>query len=170
MLAAVGAQWVIIGHSERRQYFGETDESVYQKTVAALEAGLKPIVCVGEMLADREGGQTEAVLGKQFADGIAKLTPEQFAKIVIAYEPVWAIGTGKTATPEIAEATHKFIRSEAAQEVRRRCGREAAHPLRRQREARQHQDPDGHRKTSTARWWAAPASTRPRSPELQTFS
>jgi triosephosphate isomerase (TIM) len=126
MLTAAGAQWVIIGHSERRQYFGETDESVYQKTVAALEAGLKPIVCVGEMLADREGGQTEAVLGKQFADGIAKLTPEQFAKIVIAYEPVWAIGTGKTATPEIAQATHKFIRSEAA----KKFGAEAAAKLR----------------------------------------
>ena len=126
MIAAVGAQWVIIGHSERRQYFGETDETVYQKTVAALEAGLNPIVCVGEMLADREGGKTEAVLGKQFADGIGKLTPEQFAKIVIAYEPVWAIGTGKTATPEIAEETHKFIRSEAA----KKFGADAAAKLR----------------------------------------
>jgi triosephosphate isomerase len=126
MLTAVGAQWVIIGHSERRQYFGETDETVYQKTVAALEAGLKPIVCVGELLADREGGRTEAVLGKQFADGIAKLTPEQFAKVVIAYEPVWAIGTGKTATPEIAETTHKFIRSEAA----KKFGADAAAKLR----------------------------------------
>jgi triosephosphate isomerase len=113
MLAAVGVQWVIIGHSERRQYFGETDESVLKKTVAALEAGLKPIVCVGERLEERESGNTEAVLAKQFADGIAKLTPEQFAKIVIAYEPVWAIGTGKTATPEIASDAHRFIRARA---------------------------------------------------------
>ena len=113
MLAAVGVKWVIIGHSERRQYFGETDESVLKKTVAALEAGLNPIVCVGERLEERESGNTEAVLGKQFGDGIAKLTPEQFAKIVIAYEPVWAIGTGKTATPEIASEAHRFIRAQA---------------------------------------------------------
>jgi triosephosphate isomerase len=113
MLAAVGVKWVIIGHSERRQYFGETDETVLKKTVAALVAGLNPIVCVGERLEERESGNTEAVLGKQFADGIAKLTPEQFAKIVIAYEPVWAIGTGKTATPEIASDAHSFIRSQA---------------------------------------------------------
>jgi triosephosphate isomerase len=111
MLAAVGTKWVIIGHSERRQYFGETDESVYQKTVAALEAGLKPIVCVGERLEDREAGRTEAVLTTQFRDGIAKLTPEQFASIVIAYEPVWAIGTGKVATPEQAQEVHAYIRS-----------------------------------------------------------
>jgi len=113
MLAAVGATWVIIGHSERRQYFGETDETVLKKTVAALEAGLNPIVCVGERLEERESGNTEAVLAKQFGDGIAKLTPEQFAKIVIAYEPVWAIGTGKTATPEIASEAHRFIRVQA---------------------------------------------------------
>jgi triosephosphate isomerase len=126
MLAAVGAKWVIIGHSERRQYFGETDESVYQKTVAALEAGLKPIVCVGEKLEDREGGRTEAVLSTQFRDGIAKLTPEQFAGIVIAYEPVWAIGTGKTATPEIAADAHAFIRGEAE----KKYGKDAAQKLR----------------------------------------
>jgi triosephosphate isomerase len=113
MLAAVGAQWVIIGHSERRQYFGETDESVLNKTVAALAAGLKPIVCVGERLEERESGNTEAVLAKQFGDGIAKLTADQFARIVIAYEPVWAIGTGKTATPEIAADAHRFLRAQA---------------------------------------------------------
>jgi triosephosphate isomerase len=110
MLAAVGAKWVIIGHSERRQYFGETDEGVWKKTVAALEAGLGPIVCVGERIEHREAGQTEAVLESQFRDGIAKLAPEQFAKIVIAYEPVWAIGTGRTATPEIASEAHRFLR------------------------------------------------------------
>jgi triosephosphate isomerase len=113
MLTAVGCRWVIIGHSERRQYFHETEETVFKKTVAALEAGLNPIVCVGERLEEREANATEAVCGAQFAGGIGALTPEQFARIVIAYEPVWAIGTGKTATPEMAAAAHKFIRSEA---------------------------------------------------------
>jgi len=115
MLAAVGATWVIIGHSERRQYFHETDEMVYKRTVAALESGLKPIICVGEVLQDREAGQTNWVLERQFNHGIAKLTPEQFAQIVIAYEPVWAIGTGKTATPRIASDAHTFIRSQAVE-------------------------------------------------------
>ena len=112
MLTAVGCKWVIIGHSERRHYFHETDETVFKKTVAALEAGLTPIVCVGELLEERESNATEAVLGAQFAGGIQGLTPEQFARIVIAYEPVWAIGTGKTATPEMAAAAHHFIRSQ----------------------------------------------------------
>jgi triosephosphate isomerase len=104
-----------VGHSERRQYFGETDESVFKKTVAALDAGLKPIVCVGERLEQREAGQTEAVLAEQCASGICGLSAEQFAKIVIAYEPVWAIGTGKTATPELASEAHAVIRREAAE-------------------------------------------------------
>lgn len=112
MLAAAGCRWVILGHSERRQYFGETDETVFKKTTAALEAGLNPIVCVGERLEEREEGATELVCATQFARGIAGLGPEQFARIVIAYEPVWAIGTGKTATPEIAESAHAFIRAE----------------------------------------------------------
>src|SRR5271167_2080370 len=112
MLAAVGCRWVIIGHSERRQYFHETEETVFKKTVAALEAGLTPIVCVGERLEERESNATEAVCGAQFAGGLAGLTPAQFSRIVIAYEPVWAIGTGKTATPEMAAAAHKFIRGE----------------------------------------------------------
>ena len=111
MIAESGAEFVIIGHSERRQYFNETDESVAKKTVVALEAGLTPIVCVGELLAEREAGRTNDVLQKQFTDGIAPLTPEQFGKIVIAYEPVWAIGTGKTATPEIAADAHAAIRA-----------------------------------------------------------
>ncbi len=126
MLVAAGAKWVIIGHSERRQYFGETDATVLKRTLAALEAGLKPIVCVGEKLEEREGGRTEAVLGTQFKDGIAGLAPEQFAKIVIAYEPVWAIGTGKTATPEIAADAHRFIRGQ----VLARFGKEAADAVR----------------------------------------
>lgn len=114
MLAATGATWVIIGHSERRQYFGETDATVLERTKAALAAGLKPIVCVGERLEEREAGKTEAVLLEQFDNGIAGLSPEQFAQIVIAYEPVWAIGTGKTATPEIAQDAHAVIRARIA--------------------------------------------------------
>jgi triosephosphate isomerase len=113
MLVAIGCQWVIIGHSERRQYFGETDESVLKKTAAALEAGLKPIVCVGERLDEREAGQTAAVLEAQFAFGFAGLTAEQFSRVVIAYEPVWAIGTGRTATPELASEAHARLRGHA---------------------------------------------------------
>jgi triosephosphate isomerase len=114
MLAAAGAKWVIIGHSERRQYFGETDETVLKRTVAALDAGLKPIVCVGEHLEQREAGRTEEVLVGQFQGGIAGLSGEQFAQVTIAYEPVWAIGTGKTATPEIASKAHTVIRAQVA--------------------------------------------------------
>jgi len=98
MLTSVGASYVIIGHSERRQYFCETDETVLKRTQAALEAGLRPIVCVGERLEERESGNTANVLIGQLNKGIAGLTEQQFARIVIAYEPVWAIGTGKTAT------------------------------------------------------------------------
>ena len=126
MLAAVGASHAIVGHSERRQYFGETDETVLKRTQAALEFGLTPIVCVGELLADREGGRTEAVLVGQFQKGIAGLSAAQFAKIVIAYEPVWAIGTGKTATPEIAADAHRAIRAE----VLAKFGKEAAAAIR----------------------------------------
>jgi len=114
MILAAGASHALIGHSERRQYFHETDASVFEKTKAALAVGLTPVVCVGEMLAEREGGKTEEVLVKQFRGGVGGLTPEQFAKIVIAYEPVWAIGTGKTATPQIASDAHAVIRKEAA--------------------------------------------------------
>ena len=110
MLKAAGCTWVIIGHSERRQFFGETDATVLQRTQAAIEAGLKPIVCVGELLAERDAGQTNDVLKTQFEGGLSPLTPAQFAEIVVAYEPVWAIGTGKVATPEIAEEAHKVLR------------------------------------------------------------
>jgi triosephosphate isomerase len=112
MLAAAGCRWVIIGHSERRQYFGETEETVFKKTVAALDAGLKPIVCVGERLEQREAGTTESVLATQFDGGLSGLTAEQFSRVVIAYEPVWAIGTGKTATPEMAADAHHFLRGQ----------------------------------------------------------
>ena len=111
MLKAIGCTWVIVGHSERRQYFGETEETVLKRTKAAIEAGLKVIVCIGEVLAEREAGQTGAVLKTQFDGGIAGLSAEEFAQIVIAYEPVWAIGTGKTATPEMAAEAHRMVRS-----------------------------------------------------------
>ena len=110
MIVDAGCKYVIIGHSERRQYFGETDESVHRKTQAALLAGLTPIVCIGETLPEREGGITKDVLRRQFDGGFAALTDESFSRILIAYEPVWAIGTGRTATPEIAEDAHRFIR------------------------------------------------------------
>jgi triosephosphate isomerase len=126
MISAVGATYAIIGHSERRQYFGETDATVLKRTQAALEFGLTPIVCVGELLADRESGNTETVLRVQFQNGIAGLSEQQFAKIVIAYEPVWAIGTGKTATPEIAADAHRVIRAE----VRAKFGKDAADAVR----------------------------------------
>ena len=110
MLKELGVEYVIIGHSERRQYFGETDETVNKRVKAALAAGFKPIVCIGEMLEERESGKTEKVLFTQLEGGLAGLTKEDMANVVIAYEPVWAIGTGKTATPELAEETHNFIR------------------------------------------------------------
>jgi triosephosphate isomerase len=116
IIRAAGCTHVLIGHSERRQYFGETNQTVLQRTIAALEADLTPVVCVGERLEEREAGRTEAVLVDQFQNGIAPLTPEQFARIVIAYEPVWAIGTGKTATPEIAAEAHGIIRAQAAKQ------------------------------------------------------
>lgn len=126
MLRAGGATWVLVGHSERRQYFHETDADVLKKTQAAIEAGLTPIVCVGERLEDHKTGKTNDVLVRQFAAGVAGLTEEQFSKVAIAYEPIWAIGTGHTATPEIASDAHKLIRSEA----KKRFGEVAAGQLR----------------------------------------
>ncbi len=114
MLVDVGCKYAIVGHSERRQFFGDTDETVFKKTKASLAAGLTPIVCIGEMLADREAGNTEKVIGTQFKGSAGALTPEEFSRILIAYEPVWAIGTGRVATPEIAAAVHKFVRQTAA--------------------------------------------------------
>jgi triosephosphate isomerase (TIM) len=114
MLVDAGCSGVIIGHSERRQYFGETDESVHRKTKAALEAGLAPIICVGETLSEREGNLTDSVLRRQFDKGLGALTPAEFSRILIAYEPVWAIGTGRTATPEMAAEAHRHVRNLAA--------------------------------------------------------
>ena len=115
MLVDAGCRYVIIGHSERRQYFGETDESVHRKTKAALEAGLTPIVCVGETLSEREGNLTKSILQRQCECGLGALTGVEFSRILIAYEPVWAIGTGRTATPEMAAAAHRDIRQTVAE-------------------------------------------------------
>ncbi len=114
MLKSTGVEYVIIGHSERRQYFGETDQTVNQRLKAALGAGLKPIVCIGESLEERESGRTEAVLSTQLEGGLAEIDGTAMSGIVLAYEPVWAIGTGRTATPEMAEETHAFIRGKLA--------------------------------------------------------
>jgi len=114
MVVDSGCRYAIIGHSERRHIFGETDEMVFKKTKAALAAGLIPIVCIGEQLADRQAGATENVCKSQFQGSVGALTPEEFSRILIAYEPVWAIGTGHTATPEIAAAVHKYVRQCAA--------------------------------------------------------
>ncbi|UCE53417.1 MAG: triose-phosphate isomerase [Desulfobacterales bacterium] len=111
MLVAAGCRYVIIGHSERRQYFGETDETVNKKIKAALRVDLKPVVCVGETEAEREAGQTFSVLDKQVRMGLDKYFIDDLTSLVIAYEPVWAIGTGKTATEEQAQEAHQYIRS-----------------------------------------------------------
>jgi triosephosphate isomerase len=114
MLVEAGCRAVIIAHSERRQYFGETDESANKKVKAALAAGLTPILCVGETLAEREGNKTEEVLERQLHRGVAALTGAEFSRIILAYEPVWAIGTGRTATPEMAAEAHRFLRQQAS--------------------------------------------------------
>ena len=110
MLVDAGVKYVIIGHSERRAMFNETDESVNKKLHAAFNHSLTPILCVGEMLEHREGGQTEDVIKEQIVKDLEGLTSEQVTELVIAYEPIWAIGTGKTATPEVADETCGFIR------------------------------------------------------------
>lgn len=113
-LLALGVTHVIVGHSERRQYFGETDDTVNLRLKAALEAGLTPICCVGEVLEEREAGMTDDVLRRQCVRAFHAISAKKAAKLVVAYEPVWAIGTGKTATPEIAAEAHAVIRYEAS--------------------------------------------------------
>lgn len=115
MLGDLGCRYVILGHSERRQWFGETDGFINKKVHAAFKAGLRPIVCVGEQLAEREAGQTLQVIRRQFEGSLADLTAEQIQQTVIAYEPVWAIGTGKVATPHQAEEVHLELRKLLAQ-------------------------------------------------------
>jgi triosephosphate isomerase len=114
-LAAIGVNHVIIGHSERRQYFGETDDTVNLRLKTALEAGFNVICCVGEVLEEREAGMTDEVLRRQCVRAFNALSAKKAARMVIAYEPVWAIGTGKTATPEIAAEAHAVIRKEASE-------------------------------------------------------
>jgi triosephosphate isomerase len=111
MLKSLGCQYCIIGHSERRQYFGETNETVNKKIHAAIQAGLEPVFCVGETEQEREAEQTLIVLDKQVKEGLERLAPDQLDTLIIAYEPVWAIGTGKTATDDQAQEAHQFIRS-----------------------------------------------------------
>ena len=115
MLLAIGVTHVIIGHSERRQYFGETDDTVNLKLKSALEDGLVPIVCVGEVLEEREAGLTDDVLRRQCLRAFHKVSAKKAVNMVVAYEPVWAIGTGKTATPKMAADAHAIIRAQAAE-------------------------------------------------------
>jgi triosephosphate isomerase len=130
MLADAGATGVLLGHSERRQLFGETDDALAEKVPAALAAGLEPVLCVGETEAEREAGETEARLTTQVTRGLEHVVAGQLADVTVAYEPVWAIGTGKTATPEIAQAAHAHLRAvlaelfgdEAAQAIRIQYG------------------------------------------------
>lgn len=114
MLVEVGVEYVVLGHSERRQYFGETDETVNKRTKAALAAGLKPIVCVGELLCEREANITEEVIARQIKLDLAGVSADDIKKTIIAYEPVWAIGTGKTATADQAQEVCAFIRATLA--------------------------------------------------------
>ena len=115
MLTAIGVSQVLIGHSERRQYFGETDETVNRRVQAALAGGLAPVVCIGETLEEREAERTFDVLSRQLTQGLAGLDEAGAARLIVAYEPVWAIGTGKTATAEIAQEAHAFIRKTLAE-------------------------------------------------------
>ena len=115
MIASLGAEYVILGHSERREYYGETSATLNKKMVQVFENGLAPIYCVGEKLEEREAGKHFDVVRAQIEEVIFNLTPEQFEKVIIAYEPVWAIGTGKTATSDQAQEMHAFIRSVLAQ-------------------------------------------------------
>ena len=126
MLVALGVSHVILGHSERRQYFAETDETVNKKLSAALQHGLVPIVCVGEHEEQRENGMTEEVICRQVSRALLQIDPAKLGPLVIAYEPIWAIGTGKTATPAMAAEAHLLIRSEVARIV----GRSIADALR----------------------------------------
>jgi triosephosphate isomerase len=126
MLVAINVSHVIIGHSERRQYFGETDDIVNVKLKSALESGLTPIVCVGEVLEEREAGLTEDVLRRQCMRALHAISGKKAGRLIIAYEPVWAIGTGKTATPQMAEDAHALIRTEASKAL----GEDVANKLR----------------------------------------
>lgn len=124
MLTEIGVEYVVIGHSERRSYFGETDETVLLRTKAALAAGLKPIVCIGETLDERNGGQMEQVLRRQVLEGFKDITADELKNVVVAYEPVWAIGTGVTATDEQANDAIKYVREVFASKYGKRAADE----------------------------------------------
>ena len=113
-LLDAGCSYVLVGHSERRQFFGETDETANRRVKAALEAGLTPVLCIGESLAERDGNETHNVVERHLRGGLAGLEPVHIARVIIAYEPVWAIGTGRVATPDQAEAVHEFARNTLA--------------------------------------------------------
>ena len=136
MLTELGVDGVVLGHSERRQYFGETDRALQEKVPAALAAGLRPILCVGETEEEREAGETERKLRHQVQEGLEKVEPERLAEVTIAYEPIWAIGTGKVATPEIAQEAIAFVRALVGDRSKEAAERDPR-ALRRQREARQ---------------------------------
>ena len=123
MLKDIPVEYVIIGHSERRQYFGETDQTVSWRLRAALDAGLLPIVCVGETLEQRRSGHTENVVADQVRTGLAGLSDEEMQKTILAYEPIWAIGTGVTATPEQAQEVHQFVRGIVNDQFNAACAR-----------------------------------------------
>ena len=144
MVKEAGAAYAIVGHSERRRLFGETDAIVNRKTLAAIGAGLTPIVCIGETLEERERGEMLAVLDRQIKDGLDQLTAEQIGALVVAYEPVWAIGTGRTATAAQAGEAHAHIRKRLRQWFGADAADDVPHPLRRQREAGQY--PGAHRR------------------------
>ena len=126
MILDVGATHVILGHSERRHVIGETDELINRKVHRALALGLNVILCVGELLEEREAGQTEAVVGRQLTAGLAGVSPKQMSDVIVAYEPVWAIGTGKVATPDQAQDVHRFVRGRLAE----LCGADTAEAVR----------------------------------------
>jgi len=126
LIKDTGASFVVVGHSERRQFFNETDETVNKKTKAALKVGLTPIVCVGEMLQEREANKTFQVIERQLKGSLVNFSHDEIDKVVVAYEPVWAIGTGKVATPQQAQEVHAFIRKE----ISKVFGEEAARGLR----------------------------------------
>jgi len=115
MLKSCGVKYTIIGHSERRQYFGETNETVNKRIITAVNNSFIPIFCIGESLEERESGKEKMIVKTQLVEGLKKITKEELTDLVIAYEPVWAIGTGKTATPEQAQEMHKFIRETVAE-------------------------------------------------------
>ncbi len=115
MVKDAGCRYILIGHSERRHVFGESDEMINKKVKAALKHGLEPMFCIGELLEEREGGTTADVVRTQITEGLKDISAEEMKKIVVAYEPVWAIGTGKVATPEIAQETHEMVRKVLAE-------------------------------------------------------